>query len=59
MYKNFNQWFHEHENYGMRSERFYEEFQNMTPQRAVEWLQAAWECARQNDVKDAFERESG
>jgi hypothetical protein len=45
-YETFYDWFHETENFAMRSERFYEEFQHMTPQRAVEWLQAVWECSR-------------
>jgi hypothetical protein len=58
-YKDFNSWFHEVENYGMRSERFYEEFQDMTPQRAIEWLRAVWECARNDEVRAKFDEECG
>lgn len=47
-YPEFNDWFNEVENYGTRSERFYEELQSITPARAVEWLQAAWECSRKD-----------
>jgi len=47
-YKNFDNWFNEVENYGTRSERFYDELQSMTPQRAVEWLRAVWDCAQQS-----------
>ncbi len=46
-YEKFEHWFNEIENYSLRSDRFYEEFQNMDPKRAIEWLKAAWECARE------------
>lgn len=46
-YTKFEDWFHEVENYSTRSERFYDEFKNMTPERAKEWLQSAWDCSRQ------------
>lgn len=58
-YSSFDNWFMEIENYGLRAERFYEEFPNMKPERAVEWLRAAWLCSRQDDVRDQFEKESG
>jgi hypothetical protein len=45
-YEKFEDWFNEIENYGMRSERFSEELRNITPQRAEEWLRAAWKTAR-------------
>lgn len=45
-YKEFNDWFLEIENFTLRGERFYEEFQYMSSERAIQWLQAAWECAR-------------
>lgn len=45
-YSNFEDWFNEIENYGLRSERFYEEFPNIDP-RMIEWLKASWECARE------------
>jgi hypothetical protein len=51
-YRRFEDYFDEIENYATRGERFYDEFSvSMTPQRAVEWLRAAFECARQT-VKD-------
>jgi hypothetical protein len=49
-YKTFDDWFDEIENYGMRMERFHEEFAMLDyvkRQRMIEWLQAAWECARE------------
>jgi len=49
-YKTFDDWFDEIENYGMRMERFHEEFSMLDyvkRQRMIEWLQAAWECARE------------
>lgn len=42
----FFDWFHEIENYGTRSERFYEEFTSMDAERATEWLKAAFEMGR-------------
>jgi hypothetical protein len=48
-YDTFNEWFDEFENYSMRSDRFFEEFSGMTPQRAIEWLEAAWNCARMEE----------
>jgi hypothetical protein len=64
-YKNFDEWFNERENFGTRAERFYEEMQHMTNEHAahspcaIEWLKAAWECARMDDVRDRFESECG
>ena len=49
-YKTFDDWFEEIENYGMRLERFHDEFSaldHIKRQRMIEWLQAAWECARE------------
>lgn len=49
-YDNFTDWFDEIENYGMRSERFHDEFSALDyikRQRMVEWLRAAWDCARE------------
>ena len=55
-YKTFDDWFDEIENYGMRMERFHEEFAMLDyvkRQRMIEWLQAAWECARMDaDVQE-------
>ena len=48
-YDKFEDWFHELESYGYRSERFYDEILMMTPERAVEWLRAAWDSARIKD----------
>lgn len=45
-YDSFDDWFWEIENFATRGERFYDELQNITPDRAVEWLKAAWECGR-------------
>jgi hypothetical protein len=53
-YTSFFEWFHEVENYGMRSERFYEEFQTLGPQRAVEWMQTAWRLGAESKSKDAI-----
>lgn len=44
-YKSFEDWFNEIENFSTRGERFFEELSYMTPQRAEEWLRAAWSCA--------------
>lgn len=46
-YKEFDDWFWEIENFATRGERFYEELKWMDEKRAFEWLQAAWECARE------------
>jgi len=59
MYKTFEEWFHEIEGYGLRSERFHEEFSGMTTSRAIEWMRYSWECSRDNDIKRRFEEESG
>jgi hypothetical protein len=49
-YKDFDQWFWEIENYSTRGERFYDECTfMMTDKRIVEWLKAAWECARMEE----------
>lgn len=48
-YENFEDYFWEVENFGTRGERFYDEFKDMTPERALEWLKAAWACARMED----------
>ena len=53
-YETFFDWFHEVENYGMRSERFYEEFRTMRPQRMVEWMQTAWRLGAESKSKDAI-----
>lgn len=48
-YAKFEDWFDEIENYGMRSERFYDEFSELDHikrERMIEWLEAAWNCAR-------------
>ena len=59
-YKNFEDWFNERENFSFRSDRFLEEWDNgMDPERVTQWLKAAWECARMDDVKDRFESECG
>ena len=53
-YTTFFDWFHEVENYGMRSERFYEEFQTMRPQRMIEWMQTAWRLGAESKSKDTI-----
>ena len=51
-YETFDHWFQEIENYGMRMERFYDEFGQYTGrERMIEWLRAAWECSREEEVK--------
>jgi hypothetical protein len=53
-YKKFEDWFEEVENYGMRLERFHEEFSMVDyvkRERMIEWLQAAWTCAREQHEK--------
>lgn len=44
----FFDWFHEIENYSTRSDRFYEEFNGMTMERATEWLKSAFEMGRKS-----------
>ena len=55
-YETFNNWFEEIENYGLRLERFHEEFSMVDisrRERMIEWLYAAWTCAReQKDVSE-------
>ncbi len=54
-YKDFDAWFDEIENYGMRGERFHDEFfmvEYERRKRMIEWLQAAWDCARLKDEND-------
>jgi hypothetical protein len=49
-YKTFDDWFDEIENYGMRMERFHDEFAMLDyvkRERMIEWLRAAWQCARE------------
>ena len=49
-YPEFKDYLYEIENYGDRLERFYEEFQHVdykTTQRIIEWIEAAWNCARE------------
>ena len=53
-YKDFDDWFDEIENYGMRGERFHDEFSMVEYEkrkRMIEWLQAAWDCARMQECK--------
>jgi hypothetical protein len=48
-YQQFDDWFDELENFSMRGERFHEEFSHIdyeTRKRMIEWLKAAWLCAR-------------
>jgi hypothetical protein len=47
-YKDFDEWFNELllYDFATRGERFYDEVQHMTNERAIEWLKAAWACAR-------------
>lgn len=50
-YKKFEDWFEEIENYGLRLERFHDEFSMLDyvkRERMIEWLQAAWDCARED-----------
>lgn len=58
-YKEFDDWFWEIENYATRGERFFDELQHMDNRRALEWLKACWECARQNPTKEQYESECG
>lgn len=58
-YKDFDAWFWELEGFGTRGERFFEELKHMDEKRALEWLRACWMCARQDDMRDQFERECG
>ena len=53
-YKDFDAWFDEIENYGMRGERFHGEFFMVEYERRtrmIEWLQAAGDCARMKEEK--------
>lgn len=47
-YPTFEEWLFEIENYGTRMERFYEECEcGMSEERILQWLKAAWNCARE------------
>ena len=53
-YKEFDDWFNEIESYTLRSERFHDEFAALDyvkRQRMVEWLQAAWNSAKEKEKK--------
>ena len=50
-YEKFEDWFEEMEITADRSDRFYDELKYMTYQRGVEWLRAAWDCARAQEEK--------
>lgn len=52
MYKNFDDWFWEIEGFATRGERFFDELQHMDEKRALEWLRACWECARNEHERD-------
>lgn len=50
-YKSFEDWFDETEIFAMRSERFYDEFSEISTERKermIEWLRAAWICSREH-----------
>lgn len=54
-YETFQDWFDEIENYGMRSERFYDEYgQYEGRARMIEWLKAAWDCAREEKKEEIW-----
>lgn len=49
-YKTFDDYFWEAESYATRGERLYDESPQLNyaaQKRLVEWLQAAWQCARE------------
>lgn len=51
MYDKFEDWFDEIENYGMRSERFFESLDQFSTKQAYYanlelWLRAAFECGK-------------
>lgn len=46
-YKEFEDWFYEVEITGTRQDRFYDEYLSHMPDDSLmNWLKAAWECAR-------------
>lgn len=50
-YDKFEDWFDEIENYGMRSERFFDSLDQFTSKQAYDanlvlWLRAAFECGK-------------
>lgn len=52
-YEKFEDWFDERENYATRMERFLDEFgQHQGRARMIEWLRAAWDCAREDVKRD-------
>ena len=54
-YEVFDDYFEEVENFGMRLERFHEEFAEVPierRQRMIEWLEAAFECSRKYEYED-------
>jgi hypothetical protein len=50
-------WLEETENYSTRYERFLEEWDTgMSTERMIEWLQSAWDCAREGEKNDGDRR---
>lgn len=52
-YKNIDDWWNEIENFGLRMERFFEEFDHLSnedQQKIKKWVESAWLCA--NEKKD-------
>jgi hypothetical protein len=62
-YQTFTEWFHEIENYGTRSERFFDELTNASPERIEEWMKTAWQLGSESkntdSIKQKFDSESG
>lgn len=57
MYKTFDDWFQQNINGKLRSEQFYDEFYKSDTKRLVQWLQQAFNAAKQNSIKDQYESE--
>jgi hypothetical protein len=53
-YKTFDDYFNEIENYATRGERFDGEFKHMDKERAIEWLRACWDCAREPSTEKYY-----
>lgn len=54
-YEVFDDYLEEIENFGMRLERFHEEFSDVPSerrQRIIQWLEAAFECGRKYEYED-------
>lgn len=55
----FDDWFYEREGFGLRCERFFAEFPDVNPVKAVAWLKVAYEVGREAALDEAAEAAAG